>query len=71
MPTTTTERGLLFLLRIALAWTFLYAASHQVFVSGFSIVGFLGSTKTFHGFFQIFTGGIRSPSAKISLASGL
>ena len=49
------SRTLVFLLRLAMAWTFLYAASHQVFVS-WSVDGFLGSSKTFHGFFSIFTG---------------
>ena len=70
MPNTSTERGLIFLLRIALGWTFLYAASHQVFVSGFSIVGFLNSTKTFHGFFQIFTGPVVAPIVTFLVAYG-
>ena len=70
MTTSSTERGLLFLLRIALAWTFLYAASHQVFVPDFSIVGFLGSTKTFHDFFQIFTGPIIAPIVTFLVAYG-
>jgi thiosulfate dehydrogenase (quinone) large subunit len=30
-------------------------ASHQVFVPGWTIVGFLNHTKTFHDFFAIFT----------------
>jgi thiosulfate dehydrogenase [quinone] large subunit len=38
-----------------MAWTFIYAASHQVFVAGWSVVGFLDKTKTFHDFFAIFT----------------
>lgn len=49
------ERIVLFLMRIAMAWTFLYAASHQVFEPGWSATGFLEHTKTFHGFFAIFT----------------
>lgn len=43
-------KPLIFLLRLAMAWVFLYAASHQVF-GGFSVSGFLGSTKTFHWLF--------------------
>lgn len=50
-----TEKRFIFLLRILMAWTFIYAASHQVFVAGWSVVGFLDKTKTFHDFFAIFT----------------
>jgi thiosulfate dehydrogenase [quinone] large subunit len=49
------ERGLIFFFRIAMAWTFLYAASHQVFDPKWSVVGFLSHTKTFHDLFAIFT----------------
>jgi thiosulfate dehydrogenase [quinone] large subunit len=49
------EKGLLFYLRMTMAWTFLYAASHQVFVPSFSVVGFLQHTKTFHDAFAVFT----------------
>lgn len=49
------EKGLLFYLRMTMAWTFLYAASHQVFVPSFSVIGFLQHTKTFHDFFAVFT----------------
>ena len=41
--------------KLLMAWTFLYAASHQVFVPNWTIVGFLNHTKTFHDFFAIFT----------------
>jgi len=40
---------------LAMAWTFLYAASHQVFDPNFNVVGFLSHTKTFHDFFALFT----------------
>jgi thiosulfate dehydrogenase [quinone] large subunit len=49
------EKRFVFLFRMLMAWTFLYAASHQVLVPGWSVVGFLNSTKTFHDFFAIFT----------------
>ena len=55
MPTSTTEKSLLLYFRFAMAWTFLYAASHQVFVPSFSVVGFLQHTKTFHDVFVVFT----------------
>ena len=40
---------------MTMAWTFLYAASHQVFVPSFSVVGFLSHTKTWHDVFVVFT----------------
>ena len=43
---SSNERAFLIFFRLAMAWTFLYAASHQVF--------FLSHTKTFHGLFSIF-----------------
>jgi thiosulfate dehydrogenase [quinone] large subunit len=43
-----------------MAWTFLYAASHQVFVD-WSVAGFLGGAKTFHGLFALFTGPVVAP----------
>jgi thiosulfate dehydrogenase [quinone] large subunit len=39
-----------------MAWTFLYAASHQVFVPGWSATGFLAHTKTFHWLFAPLAG---------------
>lgn len=58
---TQTERIVLFLLRISMAWTFLYAASHQVFVPGWSATGFLEHTKTFNWLFSMFTGPTMGP----------
>ena len=55
MPTSSMERSLILYFRLAMAWTFLYAASHQVFVPDWSVVGFLSHTKTFHGLFALFT----------------
>ena len=51
----TIEKTLIFYFRMTMAWTFLYAASHQVFVPSFTVVGFLQHTKTFHDAFAIFT----------------
>ena len=70
MPKTTIERGILLLLRLALGWTFLFAASHQVFVADFSIVGFLNSTKTFHALFQPLTGSVIAPIVSFLVAYG-
>lgn len=55
MPNSAMERTLILYFRIVMAWTFLYAASHQVFVPDWSVVGFLSHTKTFHGLFAAFT----------------
>lgn len=70
MTDRTSERTLVFLLRIAMAWTFLYAASHQVLVPGWSITGFLNSTKTFHGLFALFSGPIVAPVTSFLVAYG-
>lgn len=53
-PASASVRSLIVLLRLSMAWVFLYAASHQVF-GGFSVAGFLGSTKTFHWLFAPMT----------------
>lgn len=55
MVTSPVEKGLVFYFRMTMAWTFLYAASHQVFVPSFSVVGFLSHTKTWHSVFVVFT----------------
>jgi thiosulfate dehydrogenase [quinone] large subunit len=55
MSNSTTEKGLILYFRFVMAWTFLYAASHQVFVPGWTVVGFLNHTKTFHDLFAVFT----------------
>ena len=55
MVESTTNRSLLVYFRLTMAWTFLYAASHQVFDPSFTVVGFLGHTKTFHDLFAVFT----------------
>jgi thiosulfate dehydrogenase [quinone] large subunit len=56
MTDNKSERALIVFFRLAMAWTFLYAASHQVFVPGWSVAGFLDSTKTFHSFYTHLTG---------------
>jgi len=70
MTDSKSERALIVFFRLTMAWTFLYAASHQVFVPGWSVVGFLSSTKTFHGFYQIFTGPTIAPVISFLVAYG-
>ena len=48
------NRGMIVFFRLAMAWTFLYAASHQVFDPTFSVTGFVAHTKTFHDLFAVF-----------------
>ncbi len=55
MSDSPMEKFLIVFFRFTMAWTFLYAASHQVFVPEFSVVGFLSHTKTFHDVFVVFT----------------
>jgi thiosulfate dehydrogenase (quinone) large subunit len=55
MTNSPTEKSLILYFRLAMAWTFLYAASHQVFDPSFSVVGFLSHTKTWHDVFVVFT----------------
>ncbi len=51
----SSDRHFIFAFRMLMAWTFLYAASQQIFDPKFSIVGFLSHTKTFHDLFILFT----------------
>ena len=51
MPESDTDRAFVLFFRLAMAWTFLYAASHQVFAPDWSVAGFLSHTKTFHDVF--------------------
>lgn len=51
----TFDRCIILYFRFAMAWTFLYAASHQVFDPNFSVAGFLSHTKTFHDLYMVFT----------------
>src|ERR1700682_686876 len=55
MTNATIDRSLIVFFRLAMGWTFLYAASHQVFDPQFTVVGFLNHTKTFHNLFTVFT----------------
>jgi thiosulfate dehydrogenase [quinone] large subunit len=50
----TANKAFIVYFRLAMAWTFLYAASHQVFDPSWSVAGFLGKTKTFHDAFSVF-----------------
>lgn len=70
MTESTTERTFIFIFRMLMAWTFIYAASHQAFVADFTIVGFLSHTKTFHGLFAVFTTPAIAPVVSFMVAWG-
>ena len=54
MDETKTQRNFVFIFRLLMAWTFLYAASHQgMFNPKFSAAGFLSHTKTFHDVYAV------------------
>ncbi len=47
------DRKFILAFRLLMAWTFLYAASHQVLNPKFSAVAFLSHTKTFHDVYAV------------------
>jgi thiosulfate dehydrogenase [quinone] large subunit len=64
------DKILLTFFRVTMAWTFLYAASHQLFDPSFSAAGFLGQTKTFHGFFAWFASPAMLPVTNVLVEWG-
>ena len=54
MTDSNFDRIIIFLLRILVGWTFLYAGSWQI-LQHYSAAGFLAHVKTFHDFFAYFT----------------
>jgi thiosulfate dehydrogenase [quinone] large subunit len=53
MTETNLDRGVIFVLRILVGWTFLYAGSWQI-LQKFDTAGFLDHIVTFHDFFAHF-----------------
>ena len=53
-----------------MAWTFLYAASHQVFDPQFTVAGFLKGTKTFHDVYAPLTNPSWAPVITFLVAYG-
>jgi thiosulfate dehydrogenase [quinone] large subunit len=70
MSDTKLERALIVFFRLAMGWTFLYAASHQVFDPSWSVVGFLDHTKTFHYLFKVFTTPLMAPTTTFMVEYG-
>lgn len=55
MTPNSAERRFAFIFRMLMAWTFLYAASHQIFNPAFSAANFLRRTKTFQDIYAPLT----------------
>lgn len=53
MTESNLDRGIIFVLRILMGWTFLYAGASQIW-ENFDTAGFLDHVVTFHSFFSIF-----------------
>ena len=70
MPDSPMEKSLIVYFRLTMAWTFLYAASHQVFVPGWTVAGFLRNTKTFHDLFATFTTPVMAPISTLLVEYG-
>jgi thiosulfate dehydrogenase [quinone] large subunit len=70
MATSPLERALVVYFRLTMAWTFLYAASHQVFDPEWTVVGFLSHTKTFHDLFAVFTTPTMAPITTVLVEYG-
>jgi thiosulfate dehydrogenase (quinone) large subunit len=64
------ERGVIVFFRLTMAWTFLYAASHQVFDPSFTVASFLSHTKTFHNAYSVFTSPSISPTITFLVSYG-
>jgi thiosulfate dehydrogenase (quinone) large subunit len=53
MEESNVDRSIIFVLRILMGWTFLYAGVWQIWTN-FDTAGFLNRVVTFHDFFSIF-----------------
>jgi thiosulfate dehydrogenase (quinone) large subunit len=60
MTQSTTNRAILFLFRMLMGWTFLYAGIHHFGDSAF-VKGFLSHTKTFHDLYAPLTSETAAP----------
>jgi thiosulfate dehydrogenase (quinone) large subunit len=53
MTESNLDRGIIFVLRILIGWTFIYAGASQIWTN-FDTAGFLNHVVTFHYFFSFF-----------------
>ena len=64
------EKHVIVYFRVLIGWTFLYAASHQLFDPKFNASEFLEHTKTFHDFFIMFASPAMQPVTNFLVAWG-
>jgi thiosulfate dehydrogenase (quinone) large subunit len=69
MPTSL-QPGFVLLFRLAMAWTFLYAASRQVLNANWNVADFLNATATFHDVYGVFTGALVAAVVSFLVAWG-
>ena len=65
MPTSASERAIVLYFRLTMAWTFLYASSHQVSTQRLPLSDSSNHTKTFHDLFATFTTPAMAPITTI------
>jgi thiosulfate dehydrogenase (quinone) large subunit len=70
MTSSPLDRAFLVFFRLAMGWTFLYAASHQVFDPNWSVTAFLSHTKTFNDVYAAFTTPAVAPIITFLVAYG-
>src|SRR5215831_11623140 len=70
MTQSTTDRSFILVFRLLMAWTFLYAASHQVFNPKFSAAAFLSHTKTFHDVYAVLATPAADPALTFLVSYG-
>ena len=64
------RKALVLFFRLAMAWTFIYAASHQVFDPKFTVAAFLEHTKTFHDLYAPLTNPSVAPFVTFMVSYG-
>jgi thiosulfate dehydrogenase (quinone) large subunit len=70
MPTPRLQSAFVVFFRLAMAWTFLYAASHQVLNPSWNVADFLSSTGTFHDAYGVFAGAQAAAIVSLLVAWG-
>jgi thiosulfate dehydrogenase [quinone] large subunit len=70
VPNSPVEKSIIVSFRLAMAWTFLYAAAHQISDPNWSVAGFLSQTKTFHDVYAVFATPQWSPIMTVMVKYG-
>ena len=70
MTESNAERRIILAFRLLMAWTFLYAASHQVFNPSFHVSAFLSHTKTFSSLYAPLTAPALDPTLTFLVSYG-